>query len=163
MKTVDTKSLTGRALDWAIAKIIDREDLAQQILDRPESYAFRPSTEWLAGGPLIEVYKVNLQEHSIESLGWLASIYQEDFEPAQARDIQPLVAVCRAIAIKVYGPTALIPDGLLAETEKETVFTNYYKCSNCGHEWSDTWTATCDDDCPECGARHISPVRSDDL
>jgi hypothetical protein len=25
------------------------------------------------------------------------------------------------------------------------------------------WSCTCDDDCPSCGARHMSPVESDDL
>ena len=42
-------------------------------------------------------------------------------------------------------------------------FRNYYRCARCGHEWSDDWTATCDDDCPQCGARHMSPYKSDDI
>ena len=37
-------------------------------------------------------------------------------------------------------------------------FRNYYRCERCGHEWTDEWSATCDDDCPECGARHSSNV-----
>lgn len=41
-------------------------------------------------------------------------------------------------------------------------FLNHYKCPSCGHTWSDVWTAQCDDDCPSCGARHISPHKSDD-
>lgn len=42
-------------------------------------------------------------------------------------------------------------------------FRNYYRCARCGHSWTDEWTATCDDDCPQCGARHMSPQRSEDL
>lgn len=42
-------------------------------------------------------------------------------------------------------------------------FRNHYRCSDCRHEWTDEWSATCDDDCPKCGARHMSPHRSDDL
>jgi DNA-directed RNA polymerase subunit RPC12/RpoP len=42
-------------------------------------------------------------------------------------------------------------------------FRNYYKCADCGREWEDQWSATCDDDCPHCGARHMSPYDSDDL
>ncbi len=42
-------------------------------------------------------------------------------------------------------------------------FRNYYHCERCGHEWTDEWSATCDDDCPNCGARHMSPYKSDDL
>jgi len=42
-------------------------------------------------------------------------------------------------------------------------FRNYYRCARCRHEWSDEWSATCDDDCPKCGARHMSPYDSDNL
>ena len=42
-------------------------------------------------------------------------------------------------------------------------FTNFYSCSECGNSWQDEWSATCDDDCPHCGARHMSPCDSDDL
>ena len=43
------------------------------------------------------------------------------------------------------------------------MFRNFYRCSRCGHEWTDVWSATCDDDCPSCGARHMSPYRSEDV
>jgi len=42
-------------------------------------------------------------------------------------------------------------------------FRNYYKCANCDSEWSDDWSRKCEDDCPHCGARHMSPYGSDDL
>jgi predicted nucleic acid-binding Zn-ribbon protein len=42
-------------------------------------------------------------------------------------------------------------------------FRNFYRCERCGHEWADEWTATCDDDCPRCGARHMSPFKSEDI
>lgn len=41
-------------------------------------------------------------------------------------------------------------------------FINYYRCPNCGETWCDEWSAMCDDDCPTCGMRHISPYQSDD-
>jgi DNA-directed RNA polymerase subunit RPC12/RpoP len=41
-------------------------------------------------------------------------------------------------------------------------FVNHYRCPQCKKEWSDKWDATCDDDCPHCGCRHISPYRSED-
>jgi DNA-directed RNA polymerase subunit RPC12/RpoP len=40
-------------------------------------------------------------------------------------------------------------------------FENYYRCPDCDNEWSDIWTATCDDDCPKCGHRHVSPYESE--
>jgi predicted nucleic acid-binding Zn-ribbon protein len=42
------------------------------------------------------------------------------------------------------------------------LFRNFYRCDKCGHEWTDVWSATCDDDCPHCGARHMSPYKSED-
>ncbi len=42
-------------------------------------------------------------------------------------------------------------------------FRNHYACERCKHCWSDEWSSTCDDDCPNCGARHMSPYESDDL
>jgi DNA-directed RNA polymerase subunit RPC12/RpoP len=42
-------------------------------------------------------------------------------------------------------------------------YRNYYKCARCDHEWPDEWSCTCDDDCPHCGGRHMSPYDSADL
>ena len=42
-------------------------------------------------------------------------------------------------------------------------YRNYYQCARCGYEWPDEWSCMCDDDCPHCGARHMSPYDSDDL
>lgn len=42
-------------------------------------------------------------------------------------------------------------------------FLNRYRCARCGRDWDDEWSCMCDDDCPYCGARHMSPCDSDDL
>ena len=42
-------------------------------------------------------------------------------------------------------------------------FRNEYQCYRCEYEWEDEWSCQCDDECPECGARHASPVESEDL
>lgn len=44
-----------------------------------------------------------------------------------------------------------------------TQFLNHYVCPGCREEWADEWSAACDDDCPSCGKRHISPVESEEL
>ena len=42
-------------------------------------------------------------------------------------------------------------------------YLNHYHCDECATEWSDEWSCGCDDDCPQCGSRHWSPYKSDDL
>lgn len=42
-------------------------------------------------------------------------------------------------------------------------FRNHYTCARCKGEWDDEWSCMCDDDCPHCGARHMSPDGSEDL
>jgi hypothetical protein len=42
-------------------------------------------------------------------------------------------------------------------------YLNRYECDRCGSNWQGEWSCMCDDDCPQCGARHMSPVDSDDL
>lgn len=42
-------------------------------------------------------------------------------------------------------------------------YRNYYRCARCDRDWPDEWSCMCDDDCPHCGARHMSPYSSDDL
>lgn len=47
-------------------------------------------------------------------------------------------------------------------TQEVRLFKNFYECDDCGHQWEDVWSCQCDDDCPECGARHMSPYKSED-
>lgn len=42
-------------------------------------------------------------------------------------------------------------------------FRNHYICERCDSMWTDEWSCMCDDDCPHCSARHMSPLKSDDL
>jgi len=42
-------------------------------------------------------------------------------------------------------------------------FRNHYRCDRCDGKWADEWSSMCDDDCPACGARHMSPCGSEDL
>jgi hypothetical protein len=42
-------------------------------------------------------------------------------------------------------------------------FRNRYQCDRCQFAWHDEWSCMCDDDCPACGARHMSPYDTDDL
>lgn len=51
----------------------------------------------------------------------------------------------------------------MAKDDEPARWRNHYRCPVCRHEWADEWSCQCDDDCPACGLRHISPVSSDDL
>jgi hypothetical protein len=42
-------------------------------------------------------------------------------------------------------------------------FLNLYKCDCCRRRWTDEWSCTCDDQCPHCGARDMTPFDSEDL
>ena len=42
-------------------------------------------------------------------------------------------------------------------------FLNFYRCARCQRIWTDQWSCMCDDDCPHCGARHMSPFDSHNL
>jgi len=42
-------------------------------------------------------------------------------------------------------------------------FLNFYRCAECKRIWTDEWSCTCDDECPHCGARDMSPFDSENL
>lgn len=42
-------------------------------------------------------------------------------------------------------------------------FRNFYRCERCSKVWRDEWSCTCDDECPHCGARDMTPFKSTDL
>lgn len=63
-----------------------------------------------------------------------------------------------ALTITLREHKALPPD----PEEGETMWRNRYVCPECKHEWEDEWPAQCDDDCPNCGTRHISPTESEE-
>jgi predicted nucleic acid-binding Zn-ribbon protein len=42
-------------------------------------------------------------------------------------------------------------------------FLNFYRCDRCRRRWTDEWSCMCDDECPHCGARDMTPFKSEDL
>ncbi len=42
-------------------------------------------------------------------------------------------------------------------------FLNFYRCTDCKHVWTDEWSCMCNDECPQCDARDMSPFQSEDL
>lgn len=64
---------------------------------------------------------------------------------------------------------AIVRDGFRTEEEVFNVevdapeYVNYYKCPNCGEEWEDEWDCEVEDECPNCGTRHITPYKSEEV
>jgi hypothetical protein len=42
-------------------------------------------------------------------------------------------------------------------------FLNFYRCARCKRRWTDQWSCMCDDECPHCGARDMTPYQSEEL
>jgi hypothetical protein len=42
-------------------------------------------------------------------------------------------------------------------------FLNFYRCDDCNRIWIDEWSCTCDDQCPHCGFRDMTPFKSEDV
>ena len=42
-------------------------------------------------------------------------------------------------------------------------FLNAYRCDRCKRIWTDEWSCMCDDECPHCSFRDMSPFDSEDL
>lgn len=49
------------------------------------------------------------------------------------------------------------------DTGVQMKWRNFYRCPKCGEEWEDCWDCQCDDKCPECGCRDISPYDSEEI
>ena len=42
-------------------------------------------------------------------------------------------------------------------------FLNFYRCARYRRRWTDEWSCMCDDECPHCGARDMTPIDSENL
>jgi len=42
-------------------------------------------------------------------------------------------------------------------------FLNHYTCPKCNYYWEDAWDQVVEDDCPQCGFRHVKPEETTDL
>jgi len=43
---------------------------------------------------------------------------------------------------------------------EEQTFQNFYKCPDCKVKWDSEWSSMCDEECPDCGTKNISPYKS---
>lgn len=50
---------------------------------------------------------------------------------------------------------------LLSDPEPQRLWLNEYTCPDCGEHWENEYDCQVDDECPECGCRHITPESSE--
>lgn len=136
---IETKELTGRALDYAVcialgwrrhvwdendpldycwrAAPFDEEGIGVLIADNN----FTPSTDWAHGGPLIEQFGIELNPGGgswgavVNPGGWQE--YQLSFEEYGFSD-RPLEAACKAIVLEKLGAGVEVPEDLLKPVDK---------------------------------------------
>lgn len=105
--------LTGVALDWAVAKVIDRKveyEFETGCLwfesEEHEWLIWSPSTNWAHGGPILDKYGTALNQGD---KGWWAHAGERLGEGDT-----PLVAICRAVvSAKVGGEVVMVPNELM--------------------------------------------------
>lgn len=114
---VKTFSLSGTALDWAVAKCEGMEfDLA------PDGYyIYKPSSNWAMGGPIIEKQEIALEPMTDSDYGdgWLATRVEH---PAVCMEFGPtmLVAAMRCYVLSQLGDAIEVPDELCETTMEIT-------------------------------------------
>jgi hypothetical protein len=99
-----TSELTGAALDWAVAKCEGDEPC------KAGGVGLRYSTDWLAGGPIIEREWIDL--HCVNDSLWEAEINANDYHNRK-NGPTPLIAAMRCYVASKLGDTVDVPPELL--------------------------------------------------
>lgn len=121
-----TSELTGSALDWAVAKCEEGEELAEGW--HPHTWKrglravpYAPSTDWAQGGPIIEREKIAVWFHTeygcwcAAGIEWMdADVESNEFMdmPDAFRGPTPLIAAMRCYVASKLGDTIDIPEEL---------------------------------------------------
>jgi hypothetical protein len=105
---IKTSELTGFALDWAVTKCE-----TGQPLDRngPFIVAFKYSTDWAQGGPIIEREGINLAFQG-DAHDWIASAWDytaQDWS-LYTEGPTPLIAAMRCYCASKLGHEVDVPD-----------------------------------------------------
>lgn len=116
---IKTNELTGKALDWIVAKCegleitIGKTEQGSKLavltpIDGLWRH-FKPSTNWSQGGPIIEREKVAL-DFCHHDLVWFALI---EYKTDKFKADNPLVAAMRCYVASKLGDEVEVPDELV--------------------------------------------------
>lgn len=110
-KTVDVSTLTGPALDWAVARALGKRP-SMFIFQRDGKLAIEHnySTDWAQGGPIIERERIDVFSIA-NGKGWCA---QSDVRVFNGYGPTPIIAAMRCYVASKLGPTVEIPEELLS-------------------------------------------------
>lgn len=117
---IKTDVLTGPALDWVVASISLPGLIAgaNNPVDRPHTYTFRPSICWQDGGPIIEREKISVRPwNTWDAPSAFAAVDFEHHAWANPTSFYlagatPLIAAMRCYVASKLGNEVDIPDGL---------------------------------------------------
>jgi hypothetical protein len=103
-----TAELTGAALDWAVARC-EEFDNGDWLPDY--------STDWAAGGPIIEREEISISREfssgRIEWAAWTPAPFRDDAE-AFGYGETPLIAAMRCYVASKLGDEVEMPDALVS-------------------------------------------------
>ena len=109
---IKTSELTGAALDWAVTKCE-----TGQPLDRngPFIVAFKYSTDWSQGGPIIERERIDLKQWHGSWTAELEFLPDDDthYRYGKGAGPTPLIAAMRCYVASKLGDEIDIPEELL--------------------------------------------------
>ena len=122
---IKTSELSGKALDWALAKAIFPESFAGRCNKQGLPYwaagwlrSGSPSTDWAQLGPLIDQYKISMMPRPVLDLSnayWWAQVGPERPENSTLNHGETaLIAACRAIVAAELGDEVEIPEELVS-------------------------------------------------
>lgn len=126
---IKTSELTGPALDYAVAKANAWVDYPIDSVERGEIWhtqpakapfgmmlrktAFRPSTNWAQGGPIIEREKMDISHHEgLWGANWIRQL-GEDGDGYRAYGPTPLIAAMRCYVASKLGDEVEILEELI--------------------------------------------------
>ena len=117
MTQLRTQNLTGKALDWAVAKAICPESFASSRNELGLPYWSEgwlrngsPSTDWAQAGPLIDQYEITFKQYDRGS--YVAEALHESKAHIGTGNGH-LIAACRAIVAAELGEYVYVPDELV--------------------------------------------------
>jgi hypothetical protein len=112
---IQTKELTGAALDWAVAQCEEDRLGVSYLTPRAKAGLDSPSTDWAQGGPIIERERISVDTAPLHD-GWIAvtsvGCYALPNGRHYADGSTPLIAAMRCYVASKLGDEVDVPHEL---------------------------------------------------